>query len=78
MENGSNLWYAPRTFLEEDWGGFVGEKKIARGGTRTPMPCGMRPSNARVCHFTTRAEGVNFRTSLTQCKREIWGNALAA
>lgn len=30
-------------------------EKSARGGTRTPMPCGMRPSNARVCHFTTRA-----------------------
>src|SRR3990167_211916 len=27
----------------------------ARGGTRTPMPFGMRPLNARVCHSTTRA-----------------------
>ncbi len=28
----------------------------ARGGTRTLMPFGMRPLNARVCHFTTRAQ----------------------
>ena len=27
----------------------------ARGGTRTLMPFGMRPLNARVCHSTTRA-----------------------
>ena len=28
----------------------------ARGGTRTPTPLGICPSNIRVCHSTTRAD----------------------
>ena len=37
---------------------FAIVKRSARGGTRTLMPFGMRPLNARVCHFTTRASNL--------------------
>src|SRR5262249_43212051 len=34
---------------------LIDKSKSARGGTRTRMPFGIRPSNVRVCHSTTRA-----------------------
>src|SRR6266581_3283973 len=43
------------------------------------MPCGIRPSNVRVCHFTTRARAQNLESGEQESKkREAGSPSLAA
>lgn len=56
----------------------ISEENLLGGGLEPPCLAACAPQTHVSAISPPELKNEKFRTSLTQCKREIWGNALAA